>query len=196
MVNIRATLDAALEAGIIDRALAARLTDIAKDMFFKGRSWDLIMRRGAESGPPPLVVDDFTAWLKDGQVDQKRTDALACSPRSAPTSPPASPRSPSRIASTTPATTKPRCGVLGSSAFSMGQSRSVPARDIKHRVYSLPPPYCDTWSKHFSLFFTAGKSPLPCSRTGWSFAVQPKSFFLELRRTDHSNNSTKSSSGE
>lgn len=34
------------------------------------------MRRGAESGLPPLVVDDFTAWLKDGQVDQKRTDAL------------------------------------------------------------------------------------------------------------------------
>jgi hypothetical protein len=77
MVNIRATLDAALAAGIIDRALAARLTDIAKDMFFKGRSWDFIMRRRAESGLPPLVVDDFTAWLEYGQVDQKRTDALA-----------------------------------------------------------------------------------------------------------------------
>ena len=77
MVNIRATLDAAVAQDILDLPRAARLAEIAKDMFFKDRSWDLITRRGAKSEASPLVIDDFTAWLKDGQADQKRTDALA-----------------------------------------------------------------------------------------------------------------------
>lgn len=76
MVNIRATLDSALAAGIIDGALAARFAEIAKDTFFKDRSWDLITRHGAESGLPLAAINGFTAWLNGGQTDQKRADAL------------------------------------------------------------------------------------------------------------------------
>jgi hypothetical protein len=77
MVNIRATLDEAARSGIIAPALAASLTDIAKHLFYKERSYEAIVQAAAASGLPEAGLHEFTAWLPGGRVDQKRRDALA-----------------------------------------------------------------------------------------------------------------------
>jgi hypothetical protein len=77
MVNIRASLDAAIATGVLDPALAACLAEVAKNVFYKDRSWSLLMERAAGIGLSAAAIAHFTAWLKDGRVDQKRSDALA-----------------------------------------------------------------------------------------------------------------------
>lgn len=77
MVNIRATLDAAITEGALNLVLAAHLAEIAKRVFYKDRSWDLVTRLGAESGISTATISHFAAWLRRGRVDQKRIDALA-----------------------------------------------------------------------------------------------------------------------
>lgn len=76
MVNIRATLDQAVAEGVLDGCRAARLTAIGKTLFYKERNWDSILRLAAGRGLPPMPLDDLAAWLRTGQVDQKRVDAL------------------------------------------------------------------------------------------------------------------------
>ena len=75
MVNIRATLDKAVANGILDPAFAAGLTDIAKSIFYKERSWDALLRRAADALPPSPLAD-LAGWLRRGRPDQKRADAL------------------------------------------------------------------------------------------------------------------------
>ena len=75
MVNIRATLDTAVSDGILNPPLALRLTDIAKALFYKERSWDAILRL-ASPDLLPIPLDAFAARLPGQRVDQKRTDAL------------------------------------------------------------------------------------------------------------------------
>ena len=75
MVNIRATLDKAVGAGVLDRSLACRLTKISKTLFYKERNWDAILRLAARD-LPPVALDHLAAWLSTGQVDQKRIDTL------------------------------------------------------------------------------------------------------------------------
>jgi hypothetical protein len=76
MVNIRATLAAAVAGGILAPRIAAGLTDIAKGLFYKERSWDAVLENAASQWPadPLLAVAD---WLPHGRVDQKRRDAEA-----------------------------------------------------------------------------------------------------------------------
>jgi hypothetical protein len=76
MVNIRATLDKAVATGVLDHRLSASLTEIGKTLFYKERSWDAILRVAGRAGMSPALLDDFAAWLPNGQVDQKRSDAL------------------------------------------------------------------------------------------------------------------------
>jgi hypothetical protein len=75
MVNIRATLDKAAGAGLLDRSLAGRLTKIGKSLFYKERSWDAILRAAARD-LSPMPLDHLAAWLSTGQIDQKRIDTL------------------------------------------------------------------------------------------------------------------------
>jgi hypothetical protein len=75
MVNIRATLDKAVGAGVLDRSLAGRLTKIGKSLFYKERSWDAILRAAARD-LSPMPLDHLAAWLSTGQIDQKRIDTL------------------------------------------------------------------------------------------------------------------------
>jgi hypothetical protein len=77
MVNIRATLDAAAASAVLDDGLAVRLTEIAKTLFYKERSWDAILRLSGEGQLPVAAIRNFAAWLEGGRVDQKRVDALA-----------------------------------------------------------------------------------------------------------------------
>ena len=76
MVNIRATLDNAIAESVVDFELAALLTQVGKELFYKERTWETILRLAASRGVPPTPVANFAAWLRSGQVDQKRIDAL------------------------------------------------------------------------------------------------------------------------
>ena len=74
MVDIRATLAAALQAGILIADAAAHLTGIAKRLFYKERTYPNIL---AADGLPAATLADLMAWLPHGRVEQKRRDAEA-----------------------------------------------------------------------------------------------------------------------
>lgn len=76
MVDIRATLDAALDANILSRDSHAHLTRAAKSLFYPDRVYPTILARAAESGASPADLASFRAFLPAGRVDQKRRDAL------------------------------------------------------------------------------------------------------------------------
>lgn len=76
MVNIRATLDHAVAAGVIDLATAIRVIEIGKALFYKERSWDTILQRARAANLPMTELDDFVARQRAGPVDQKWADAL------------------------------------------------------------------------------------------------------------------------
>jgi hypothetical protein len=77
MVNIRATLAAAVREEIISARFAAELTAIAKGLFYKERTYEVVLRSAAVAGLPDRRLDDFADWLPRRRVDQKRLDALA-----------------------------------------------------------------------------------------------------------------------
>ena len=76
MVDIRATLAAAAEAGVIApdsrRALAAAF----KDLNYRERRWDLLDELGAAAEIDPRELEGLAAWLPEGRRAQKRDDAL------------------------------------------------------------------------------------------------------------------------
>ena len=77
MVNIRATVSEAERRGILMPELAAQLADIAKAQFYKDRTYAAVIREAAARGAPDTPLNDFSAWLREGRVDQKRLDAEA-----------------------------------------------------------------------------------------------------------------------
>jgi len=77
LVNIRATIAEAERRGVVAPTAAARLTEIAKALFYKERTYERVLATAAESDMPSACLRDFTAWLPQGRVDQKRLDAEA-----------------------------------------------------------------------------------------------------------------------
>jgi hypothetical protein len=75
MVNVRATIDCALQLGIIEPAVAARLVLIGKSLFYKDRTYEAILNATTEQDLAPEAARRFAAWLPSGKVDQKRIDA-------------------------------------------------------------------------------------------------------------------------
>jgi len=75
MVNVRATLAAAVQDGILAPHLSARLTDIAKALFYKKRTYQAVLQSARECGCPADALRKFTNWLPDGRIDQKRLDS-------------------------------------------------------------------------------------------------------------------------
>ncbi len=75
-VNIRATIDRALELGVVAPAVAAALLRIAKSLFYKERTYEAILKTATAQGLAPDALRRFATWLPGGQVDQKRLDAL------------------------------------------------------------------------------------------------------------------------
>lgn len=74
MVNIRATLRAALAAGVIDSEDEATLVASAKATYYPDRSLARLVAGWAPEAPRTRLA----AWLAEhGMVDQKRRDALA-----------------------------------------------------------------------------------------------------------------------
>jgi hypothetical protein len=76
MVNVHATIDRALKLGVVDSAIAAALVPIAKSLFYKDRTYEAILKAATEQGLAPGALRRFANWLPDGQVDQKRMDAV------------------------------------------------------------------------------------------------------------------------
>jgi hypothetical protein len=76
MVNIRATLDKAVEEGVLDSEMAARLTEISKSLFYKQRGWDTIFRLAVDLNILPAQPDQPPSVFAGKRVDQKHIDAL------------------------------------------------------------------------------------------------------------------------
>jgi hypothetical protein len=77
MVNIRCTLAAAVEAGVIAPETRDGLARLGKELFYPDRSYPRLLARGAEHGLPMDDLDALRGWLATGCVNQKRADALA-----------------------------------------------------------------------------------------------------------------------
>lgn len=77
LVNIRATLAAAEQQGVVNEETRAALEQLAKELYYPERSWPALLRRAQETGLPQERVQRLRDWLPQGRVDQKRADALA-----------------------------------------------------------------------------------------------------------------------
>jgi hypothetical protein len=75
MVNVRSTVDCALQSGIVEPSVAAVLVSTAKSLFYKDRTYELILKRAAECGLAWEELERFADWLSCGKIDQKRIDA-------------------------------------------------------------------------------------------------------------------------
>src|SRR4051812_40169539 len=77
MINVRCTLKAAVAAGALSPATQAALEGIAKELFYPERSYGRILEEGGERGLPRAELQGLREWLRHGQVNRKRLDALA-----------------------------------------------------------------------------------------------------------------------
>jgi len=75
MVNVRSTIDCALQSGIVEPNVAAVLVSAAKSLFYKDRTYELILKLAAERGLASEKIERFAEWLSHGKIDQKRIDA-------------------------------------------------------------------------------------------------------------------------
>ncbi len=77
LVDIRATLAAAVAAGILDPPDREVLETAAKELFYPNRRYTAIFERAADSGLSTARLDALRAFLPGGRVEQKKLDALA-----------------------------------------------------------------------------------------------------------------------
>lgn len=77
LVDIRATLAVAQEAGIITAASQAALTQLAKSLYYPQRTYSRLLDLAASAGLATGEVEALAAWLPRHQVSQQRADALS-----------------------------------------------------------------------------------------------------------------------
>jgi hypothetical protein len=75
MVNIRATLCAAVAASVVGEATASALQRIAKGRFYADRTYAAILLGARSERLDEEELRRFREWLPKGRVDQKRADA-------------------------------------------------------------------------------------------------------------------------
>jgi hypothetical protein len=79
LVNVRATLLAAVRRRVIGISTARLLLTTAADMFYKTRTWASLLEalddRGSAVGDQLRRLED---WLPGGRVNLKQSDALSC----------------------------------------------------------------------------------------------------------------------
>ena len=75
MVNIRATIRSATAAGVVTVIEAKTLCSVAKELFYKDRTWDRIVASAEDVGMSRFVLDKLIAWVPANSVDVKRQDA-------------------------------------------------------------------------------------------------------------------------
>ncbi|WP_187428931.1 hypothetical protein ROLI_036380 [Roseobacter fucihabitans] len=77
MVNARATLEAAQDAGVITQTQAQYLVDKAKSEFYKTRSWASVLNQPDPDVLPAQQTQHLADWITTHHVDQKAVDARA-----------------------------------------------------------------------------------------------------------------------
>jgi hypothetical protein len=77
LVNVRATLAAAVAAGVISPATAEAMVALGKRRFFKERAYPTLLADASAVGLPGDELARLAAWLPGGRIDQKRLDAEA-----------------------------------------------------------------------------------------------------------------------
>jgi len=77
MVNIRRTLEKAIEEGIICRTTAERLAQSGKGLFYPQRQYEKILEEGVRRGLSGAESQRFRKWVAAGRADQQREDAMA-----------------------------------------------------------------------------------------------------------------------
>ena len=77
MVNIRRTVEKAVEEGIICRSTAERLAQIGKGLFYPQRQYERILDEGLRQGLSEAESQRFRGWVTAGRADQQREDAIA-----------------------------------------------------------------------------------------------------------------------
>jgi hypothetical protein len=75
MVDLRATINRAVEVGLIAPGTAATLVEIAKSLFYKERTYDALIAAATARGLDDAALGRFADWLPCGRVGQKRIDA-------------------------------------------------------------------------------------------------------------------------
>lgn len=73
LVNVRATLAAAVRARVLAAGAARQVLDLARRTHFGVRTWEHL----EETGAAPEALGRLRPWLARGRVDLKRADALA-----------------------------------------------------------------------------------------------------------------------
>lgn len=76
MVDVRATLEAARDAAVIDEPAHATLLELAKATFYAERSYPRLLADAERHGLERRRIAEFRDWLPRGRVDQKRADAI------------------------------------------------------------------------------------------------------------------------
>jgi hypothetical protein len=76
LVNMRATLTAAMNQHVVEPELHDVLLRLAKGTFYQDRSYARLLRDARAHGVAPDPLERFERWLASGAVDQKRQDAL------------------------------------------------------------------------------------------------------------------------
>lgn len=77
LVNIRFTLQKAVDHGVISEASRLVLEALGKASFYPERSYPALLQGARSDGRPTAQeIDALEAWLPDHRVDQKREDAL------------------------------------------------------------------------------------------------------------------------
>ncbi len=76
MVNIRATVERAIEQAPLSTPTGQALCRLGKSMPFEARGWHTLLQLARADGLPGEELDRLEAWLPAGRVDLKRQDAL------------------------------------------------------------------------------------------------------------------------
>lgn len=77
LVDIRATLEAAVREGVIDAAARTRLLARAAARHFTERDYRRLLADGAADGVDRARLAALERWLPEGRVERKRADATA-----------------------------------------------------------------------------------------------------------------------
>jgi hypothetical protein len=76
MVNVRATIEAAVQAGVVSPDDASCIIAAAKVLYYKDRRYTEILRSASARGVAGEPLRALEAWLPTGRLDRKRADAL------------------------------------------------------------------------------------------------------------------------
>jgi len=76
LVNMRCSINTAVEQEIISPQLGDELIGIAKNTFYKLRTYDHIFQQAIENGFAANEIDSLKKWLENNRIDQKKLDAI------------------------------------------------------------------------------------------------------------------------